>query len=84
MQSSLRMRIFPAPAQAGRRFKAADRIIDYAQKHYGSADTKDMKVLRKRLMLAGIYDPRGVAFFFIARTALAVGLAVAAMLFAPG
>ena len=49
-----------------------------------SADAKDMKVLRKRLMLAGIYNPRGVAFFFLARTALALGLAFAAMLFAPG
>ncbi len=66
------------------RFKAADKIIDYAQKHYGAADTKDMKVLRRRLMLAGIYDSRGVAFFFLARTGLAVGLAVAAMLFGPG
>jgi tight adherence protein C len=75
---------FSMPGHAGKRFKTADRIIDYAQKHYGSADTKDMKVLRKRLMLAGVYDPRGVAFFFIARTALAVGLALAAMLFAPG
>jgi tight adherence protein C len=75
---------FSTPGHAGKRFKTADRIIDYAQKHYGSSDTKDMKVLRKRLMLAGIYDPRGVAFFFIARTALAVGLALAAMLLAPG
>jgi tight adherence protein C len=66
------------------RFKAADRIISYAQKHYGETDTKDMKVLRRRLMLAGIYDSRGVAFFFIARTALAIGLATAAMLFVPG
>jgi tight adherence protein C len=34
-------------------------------------------VLRRRLIQAGIYDPRGVAFFFIARTALAVGIAAA-------
>ena len=40
-----------------------------------------MKVLRRRLIQAGIYDPRGVAFFFIARTALAVGLAVALFVF---
>ena len=65
-------------------FKAAERIISYAQKHYGANDTKDMKVLRKRLVLAGLYDPRGVAIFFLARTALAIGLAVAAMMFAPG
>jgi tight adherence protein C len=65
-------------------FKAAERIIGYAQKHYGKTDSKDMKVLRKRLMLAGIYDPRGVVVFFLARTLLAVGLAAAAMMFAPG
>ena len=65
-------------------FKAAERIINYAQKHYGSNDSKDMKVLRKRLVLAGIYDPRGVAIFFLARTALAIGLAAAAMMLAPG
>ena len=32
---------------------------------------------------AGIYDPRGVAFFFIARTALAIGLAAAVFMFLP-
>jgi tight adherence protein C len=65
-------------------FQAAERIIGYAQKHYAESDSKDMKVLRKRLVLAGIYDPRGVGVFFVARTILAVGLAVAAMMFAPG
>ncbi len=65
-------------------FKAAERIIGYAQKHYAESDSKDMKVLRKRLVLAGIYDPRGVGVFFVMRTALAVGLAVTAMMFAPG
>lgn len=65
-------------------FKTAERIISYAQKHYGESDSKDMKVLRKRLVLAGIYDPRGVAVFFLARTLLALGLAVVAMMFAPG
>jgi tight adherence protein C len=43
-----------------------------------------MKVLRKRLVIAGIYDPRGVAYFFLARTVLAVGFAILAILFAPG
>ena len=42
-----------------------------------------MKVLRRRLVQAGIYDPRGVAFFFIARTALAVGLAFAVFVLLP-
>lgn len=71
-------------AQRKPKFKAAERIINYAQKHYGESDSKDTKVLRKRLILAGIYDPRGVAIFFLARAAFAVGLAVAAMMFAPG
>jgi tight adherence protein C len=71
-------------AQRKSGFNAAERIINYAQKHYGENDNKDMKVLRKRLILAGIYDPRAVAVFFLARTALAIGLAAAAMMFAPG
>jgi tight adherence protein C len=64
-------------------FKTAEKIINYTQRHYAQSDTKDMKVLRKRLLLAGLYDPRGVAVFFLARTALAVGLAVLAMMFGP-
>jgi tight adherence protein C len=63
---------------------AAERIIAYTQKYYGSSDSTDMKVLRKRLVNAGIYDPRGVAYFFLARIVLAVGLTGMAMLFAPG
>jgi tight adherence protein C len=42
-----------------------------------------MKVLRRRLVQAGIYDPRGVAFFFIGRTALAIGLAAAVFVLLP-
>ncbi len=75
---------FRQHAQQKAGFKAAERIIAYAQKHYGADDSKDMKVLRKRLVLAGIYDPRGIAVFFLTRTALAVGLAAAAMMLAPG
>ncbi len=57
--------------------KAAQRLIDYATRHYTAANDKDLKLLRHRLMLAGIYDPRGPAYFFLARLALAVGLAAA-------
>lgn len=64
--------------------RVAQRIVDYAQKHYDESDSKDMKVLRKRLVVAGIYDPRAVAYFFLARTALAVGLAMLAMMLVPG
>jgi tight adherence protein C len=62
---------------------AAKQLLDYTTKHYSTGDNKDMKVLRRRLVQAGIYDPRGVGFFFLARTVLAVGLAVAAFFLAP-
>ncbi len=55
--------------------KAAQRLADYAGKHYSSADSKDVKILRRRLLQAGIYDARGPAYFFIARLIMAVGLA---------
>jgi tight adherence protein C len=59
--------------------KAAQRMLEYTAKHYTSANNKDMKLLRRRLVLAGIYDQRAVGIFFIARTALALGLAAAAL-----
>jgi tight adherence protein C len=63
--------------------KAAAQLLEYTTKHYGGANVEDMKVLRRRLIQAGIYDPRAVAFFFIARTALAVGLAAASFVVLP-
>jgi tight adherence protein C len=63
--------------------KAVTQLIDYTTKHYSGADEGDMKVLRQRLVQAGVYDPRGVAFFFLARTALAVGLAAALFVILP-
>jgi tight adherence protein C len=63
--------------------KAVTQLIEYTTKHYAGADDENLKVLRERLIQAGIYDARGVAFFFIGRTALAVGLAVAAFLILP-
>jgi tight adherence protein C len=57
--------------------RAAQKLIDYTTKHYATADGKDTKMLRRRLMQAGVYDPRGASYFFFARFALAVGLAVA-------
>ena len=63
--------------------KAVAHLIEYTTKHYADTNGDTMKVLRKRLIQAGIYDPRGVAFFFIGRTALAVGLAVALFLILP-
>lgn len=63
--------------------KAVAQLIEYTTKHYSGTEDDNMKVLRRRLVQAGIYDPRGVAFFFIARTALAVGLAAALFLLLP-
>jgi tight adherence protein C len=57
--------------------KAAQKLVDYTTRHYSAGDGNDVKVLRRRLMQAGIYDPHGAAYFFIARVAMAVGLAVA-------
>jgi tight adherence protein C len=55
--------------------KAVTHLIEYTTKHYASANDENMRVLRQRLIQAGIFDPRGVAYFFLARTALAIGLA---------
>src|SRR5262245_60969130 len=63
--------------------KAAQRVIDYTTKHYASGDSDKTKVLRRRMMQAGIYDPHAVAYFFLGRTALAVGLATLMFMFAP-
>ncbi len=62
--------------------RAVSRIIDYTNKHYAT-DEDAMRVLRRRLVQAGIYDPRGVALFFVGRTALAVVLAAAAYFLLP-
>jgi tight adherence protein C len=63
--------------------RAAHKLVDYTTKHYSSVDSKDVKILRRRLMQAGIYEPRGAAYFFLARTVLAVGLAVASFFVLP-
>jgi tight adherence protein C len=63
--------------------KAAQRVIDYTARHYSSGNTEETKVLRRRMIMAGIYDQRAVAFFFLGRTAFAVGLAVLIFLFVP-
>jgi tight adherence protein C len=63
--------------------KAVQRVLDYTNKHYSQGDKGDAKILRRRMILAGIYDPRAVALFFVARTALAVGVAVAAFFVLP-
>jgi tight adherence protein C len=63
--------------------KAAQRVIEYTTKHYSDGNSDEMKVLRRRMIRAGIYEPRAVAYFFLGRTALALGLAALVFFFAP-
>jgi len=62
---------------------ATQRLIDYTAKHYSGENATEVKELRRRLIQAGFLDPRAPAFFFLARAVAAIGLAVAAFLFAP-
>jgi tight adherence protein C len=62
----------------------AQKLIEYATKHYASSNNEDdTKVLRSKMIKAGIFDPRAMGYFFFGRTALAIGLAAAVFLFAP-
>ncbi len=63
--------------------KAVTQLIEYTTKHYAAGNDANMRLLRQRLVQAGIYDPRGVAFFFIARTSLAIVLGLVAFLAIP-
>jgi tight adherence protein C len=63
--------------------KAAQRILDYTSKHFGNAEEGQTKVLRQRLIRAGIYDPRAVGYFFVIRLGLALALAMTAFIVVP-
>jgi tight adherence protein C len=63
--------------------EAARALIEYTTKHYSATNDDTMKVLRRRLILAGIYDSRAVAYFFLTRTVLAVSLAVGVFFIMP-
>jgi tight adherence protein C len=64
--------------------RAVSKLVEYTSKHYaGDGNEADMRLLRQRLVQAGIYDPRGVALFFLARTALAVVLGAAMFMILP-
>ena len=58
--------------------KTAQKLIDYTTQHYSTADSGDMKVVRQRLVAAGIYEPHAAAYYFIGRAVAAVAFAVAA------
>ena len=63
--------------------QAVTRLIEYTTRHYATTNDGDMKVLRQRLIQAGIYDPRAVAYFFIGRTLFAVLAAAAVFVLLP-
>jgi tight adherence protein C len=69
----------------GSSLKAIQRVLDYATRHYSVADNdkSEMKVLRRRMIQAGILDPRAVVYFFAARAVLAIGLACSVSFFMP-
>jgi tight adherence protein C len=53
---------------------AVQKLIESTTKHYLSIDSENMKILRKRLVQAAIFDPRAVGAFFLLRTVMAVVL----------
>lgn len=55
--------------------KAAQSILDYTNKHYSGRHIESARVLRKRLLQAGIFEASAVAKFFIIRAVLAIGIA---------
>jgi tight adherence protein C len=57
--------------------RAAQKLIDYTTKHYSAEGATDLKALRQRLILAGVYDPHAAAYYFLARGACAVVFAAA-------
>ena len=61
----------------GSSVKAVQQLLEYTTRHYASTSGDSMKVLRQRLIQAGIFDPSAVGYFFILRTVLAIGLAAA-------
>ena len=63
--------------------KAAQRILDYTNKHYSGRHIESARVLRKRLLQAGIFEASAVAKFFVIRAVLAVGVAAAIFFLIP-
>ncbi len=62
---------------------AAQKLIEYTNKHYTTVDGSNTRVLRRQLIEAGILDPRALGFFFVARTAFAIGFAGIALPLVP-
>lgn len=63
--------------------RAAQKVLDYTTRHFGNTEGGAAKVLRQRLIRAGIFEPRAVGYFFVIRLGLAIGLAAAAFILVP-
>jgi tight adherence protein C len=63
--------------------KAAQRVLELTTKHYASGNTDEAKVLRRRLIQAGIYDTRAVGYFFLGRAAFAIAMAALVFVLVP-
>jgi tight adherence protein C len=63
--------------------RAAQKLIEYTTKHYSAVDNENVKMLRRRLTQAGIYNPHGAAYFFLARGLAAVVLGAVMFLVLP-
>jgi len=62
---------------------ATQRLIDYTNRHFSPPGDGEMRKLRRRLIQAGFLDPRASAFYFLARIAMAGGLALISFVLAP-
>lgn len=62
---------------------AAQRLMDYATRHFSASEKDNQRALKRRLVQAGFLDPRAAAFFFLARILTGLGLAVAVLVLVP-
>jgi tight adherence protein C len=63
--------------------KAARRLADYTDRHFSEETQGGGRLLRTQLVQAGFLDSRAVAFYFLARLAIAAALGFLALLLAP-
>jgi len=63
--------------------KATQRLLDYTNRHFSPGGDGEQRRLRRRLIQAGFLDPRAGAFYFLARVAMAIVVAVLALAIAP-
>ena len=65
-----------APDGRVERGRSLDRLMGYVEASLAGGDLREQRVLRMRLVQAGFFDSRAVAWFFSARLAAAVVLGV--------